>query len=104
MSSPDQTHGLTLGANGVQLNFTMATHVKIHNEHPDPAQQGKNWQLYFQQVTYHYDNGNPDEDGYRFIWRRPDRSLQAARGQARLPNATTIDSLIAEAKSQGWLT
>ena len=57
----------------------------------------------FQWVTYTHDNGNPDEQGYRFIWRRPDDSLQAARGQARIPSIADIHTLMAMAGRAGWL-
>jgi hypothetical protein len=44
------------------------------------------WALCFQECTWTYHNPvNDDEEGYRFIWKRPDGSLQA-RGAARLPS------------------
>lgn len=63
------------------------------------------WQLCFQFGTYEYDPGQdtsvPSEDGYRFIWRRPNGQLQGARGQARLmPNWITI--LLGKAADEGW--
>ena len=42
--------------------------------------------------------------GYRFIWYRPDGSLQAARGQARLPSIRLIKELTKRAESEGWGT
>ena len=57
-------------------------HVHVHKQVPENANSGE-WTLYFQKVTYHYDDGST-QDGFRFIWRRPDGSLQAARGQARI--------------------
>lgn len=78
----------------------MATSVQIHNEVKEPP-DSHGWELCFQKVTYHYDDGT-DDAGYRFIWRRPNGNLQAARGQARIPDATTHDRLIRSAKSQGW--
>ena len=59
--------------------------------------------LCFQHCLYHYDNGVCDE-GYRFIWRRPDdaESLQAARGQAILPSVEVITKLISLAEENGW--
>jgi hypothetical protein len=80
----------------------MAAHVEIHHEVPDPSKQGKNWELYFQKVAYHYDDGS-DEKGYRFIYRRPDGKLQAARGQARIPDRAKLRSLIGAAGARGWL-
>ena len=43
----------------------------------------------------------------RFIWRRPPndagkRTLQGARGQARLPSAWIVRKLLAEADAAGW--
>ena len=52
--------------------------VQIHKQVPEDANSGE-WTLCFQKVTYHYDDGS-SQDGFRFIWRRPDGSLQAARG------------------------
>lgn len=60
------------------------------------------WSLCFQLCEYYYDDGS-SETGYRFIWRRPDGSLQAARGQARLPNLQSIHELMALAAKAGWL-
>jgi hypothetical protein len=62
---------------------------------------GEGWKLCFQWCRYVYDNGAL-EHGYRFIWRRPDNSLQAARGQARLPSLKIVQSLISRAKADGW--
>lgn len=78
----------------------MATSVEIHDE----VRNGEvgDWQLCFQRVTYHHDDGDWTEEGYRFIWRRPNGNLQAARGQARIPDAATHDRLIHDARSQGW--
>jgi len=59
-----------------------------------------NWHLCFQWGIYLYDNGEA-ESGYRFIWRRPDGTLQAARGQARIPSATDIFELIQLATQKG---
>lgn len=60
------------------------------------------WQLYFQWCEYFYDDGS-SENGYRFIWRRPDGSLQAARGQARIPDINSINELMELARVAGWL-
>lgn len=65
---------------------------------------GDGWRICFQFGTYVYDpeNGGQDrEDGYRFIWRRPNGHLQGARGQARLtPQYITI--LLGKAAEEGW--
>jgi len=59
------------------------------------------WRLCFQWCRYIYDNGDMQE-GYRFIWRRPDNSLQAARGQARIPSIKIARRLMKEAEDAGW--
>jgi len=59
------------------------------------------WKLCFQWGIYNYDDGG-SETGYRFIWRRPDGSLQAARGQARIPSAADMFELIQKATTAGW--
>lgn len=59
------------------------------------------WRLCFQWTRYHYDDNEP-QMGYRFIWRRPDGSLQAARGQARIPSAGEMFDLISRASAKGW--
>jgi hypothetical protein len=59
------------------------------------------WRLCFQRARYVYDDGDFHE-GYRFIWRRPDNSLQAARGQARIPSLKIAYDLMHEATKAGW--
>lgn len=61
------------------------------------------WSLCFQWCRYKYNDGSPNELGYRFIWRRPDGSLQAARGQARIPSFADMNELIEKAAKAGWL-
>jgi hypothetical protein len=80
----------------------VATHVIVLNEvaHPDHATD--DWHLYLQWVRYQYDTGQEPENGYRFIWRRPDGSLQAARGQARIPSLDDAELLIRLAREAGW--
>lgn len=78
--------------------------VQIHDEVQDGLVN--TWRLCFQRVTYHYkheDGSIDEEDGYRFIWRRPDNKLQGARGQARIQDADTLNRLLTSAKSNGWL-
>lgn len=58
------------------------------------------WQLWFQWCRYELDDGT--QYGYRFIWRRPDGGLQAARGQARLPSIETAKALMNKARAEGW--
>jgi 3-hydroxyisobutyrate dehydrogenase-like beta-hydroxyacid dehydrogenase len=62
---------------------------------------GTEWVLCLQWARYLYDDGHM-EHGYRFIWRREDGSLQAARGQARIPSLRQAQELIKKAKAAGW--
>jgi hypothetical protein len=59
------------------------------------------WNLCFQWGRYVYDDGS-SQTGYRFIWRKPDGNLQAARGQARIPCAADMFRLIQMANEAGW--
>ena len=59
------------------------------------------WRLCFQFCRFKFDDGSY-QDGYRFIWRRPDNSLQAARGQARIPSIARLLCLVALAIQNGW--
>jgi hypothetical protein len=53
------------------------------------------WILCFQEGTWEYTDPNREnEQGYRFIWKRPDGSLQA-RGAARLPSIKDMIELMA---------
>lgn len=73
--------------------------VRIHNEVIDG--NSNDWHLCFQYCTYNYDDGS-QEEGYRFIWRMPDGKLQPARGQARIPDAASLNRLVAAATAAGW--
>ena len=74
----------------------------IYNEVPKPTKEKEEvWKLYFQQGKYIYDNGE-SEEGYRFIWRSPDGTLQAARGQARIPSKKELLELLDLASEEGW--
>ncbi len=61
----------------------------------------ENWTLYFQYCIYKYADGS-DQRGYRFIWERPDGTLQAARGQARIPSLAVMLELASKALEEGW--
>lgn len=63
--------------------------------------QTNGWALCLQWARYEYDD-NTEEMGYRFIWRKPDGTLQAARGQARIPSITNILELIKMAIHEGF--
>ena len=65
------------------------------------AQGEHGWRLEFQWCRYLLDDGGM-QYGYRFIWIRPDGSLQAARGQARIPKISDALLLIQQAKDAGW--
>lgn len=73
--------------------------VEVHKEVPKKLNEGV-WNLCFQKVTYYYNNGDK-QDGYRFIWRRPDGKLQAARGQARIESYEQMMGFIDLAKKDG---
>ena len=62
---------------------------------------GPEWKLCLQWCRYFHDGGDLEE-GYRFMWRRPDGSLQAARGQARIPSRAVADQLWAKVDAAGW--
>jgi len=74
--------------------------VKILNEVSNGY--AGDWRLCFQWCEYRYENGT-SENGYKFIWRKPDDSLQAARGQARIPSLSDRCELMSLAAKDGWL-
>jgi len=57
--------------------------------------------LCFQYGCYKYDDGT-SEYGYRFIWRKENGHLQAARGQARIPSKKDLFELLAKASEAEW--
>jgi hypothetical protein len=64
-------------------------------------EQEDDWRLCLQWCRYIYDDGTMQE-GYRFIWRRPEGGLQAARGQARIPSLKVARKLMDKAVDEGW--
>ncbi len=60
------------------------------------------WRLCFHWCSCNYDDGRQSQLGYRFIWRRPNGNLQAARGQARIPSASDLFELMRLATDAGW--
>jgi hypothetical protein len=72
--------------------------VEIHDEVEDG--RANTWRLCFHRVTYHYEDGST-EDGYLFVWRRSDNTLQGARGRARIPDRAALNRLITAAKVPG---
>jgi hypothetical protein len=70
----------------------------------DTEAASSDWTFWFQWCRYLYDDGGM-QHGYRFIWKRPQSeggSLQAARGQARIPSVRVLNHLVAKAKALGW--
>lgn len=60
------------------------------------------WQLCFHWCRYLLDDGSI-QYGYRFVWRRKeDGSIQAARGQARIPSFAYAKELMDSAEKAGW--
>ncbi len=78
----------------------MPTRVQVIQE-TRTTETRQDWVLCLQWCQYVYDAGT-SEHGYRFIWRRPDGSLQPARGQARIPNLAIASELVANARAEGW--
>ena len=83
------------------LNNNMKSRVKIIKEVPKNIIH-KDWKLCFQWCQYIYENGT-SEFGYRFIWRDGLNRLRPQRGQARIPTFKEMDTLLDEAKIDGWL-
>lgn len=82
----------------------MTTRVTVLNstQHPDHPEAGTDgWCLLLQWARYVHGDGRL-EHGYRFIWRRPDGSLQPARGQARIPSLQDAELLMRQAREEGW--
>lgn len=79
--------------------MTVAARVQVLNE--VKKTYGSKWALCLQWCRYIYSNGELEE-GYRFIWRRDDGTLQGARGQARIPLLVYAQELMDEARRNGW--
>lgn len=80
-----------------------ATRITVFEEVQLPkGEDDQKWVLCFQWGRYDYGDGAEAQRGYRFIWRRPDGSLQAARGQARIPSLDDIRILTNMATEAGW--
>lgn len=76
--------------------------VQVINEIAyDESKVGNDWVLCLQWCRYIYDDGTM-QVGFRFIWRREDGKLQAARGQARIPSLEMATDLMNRAKELGW--
>ncbi|WP_058953150.1 hypothetical protein [Clostridium tyrobutyricum] len=82
--------------------MAISARVQVINEVCyDESAKGEKWVLCLQWCRYIYNDGSL-ETGFRFIWRRPDGTLQAARGQARIPNLKMVEELMEKAKIEGW--
>jgi hypothetical protein len=75
--------------------------------HPNHAESG--WRLYLQWGEYRFDQCEKRDpvNGYRFVWRRPSRTTAGRPNAiqsrpARIPSIKDIETLISEARSQGW--
>ena len=81
----------------------MAARFMMRDEvvHPEHIAGPNVWRLWLQWGDYVHDH-RAIENGYRFIWRRPNGSLQAARGQARIPSLADAELLIRLAREAGW--
>ena len=78
--------------------------VQVLNQTTIDDPDSDDWTLWLQWCRYLFDDGEMDY-GYRFIWRRPKSeggSLQAARGQARIPSLEVAKALMEKAKEEGW--
>lgn len=75
--------------------------ARVEIIHEVPTKRTSGWQLFFQDCVFHYDDDTQDE-GYRFIWRKPDGCLQPARGQARIPSKQELENLLIQADQEGW--
>ncbi len=75
--------------------------ARVQVIHETTLHEPGDWRLFLQWGLYVYEDGT-SENGYRFIWKRPDGSLQPARGQARLPSLDSARQLMDKAKAEGW--
>lgn len=82
--------------------MTVRANVEVLREVRDCQAEEGDWCLCFQWCNYHFSDGS-NALGYRFIWRREDGSLQAAMGQARIPDAACLFRLLLQAMQAGWL-
>jgi hypothetical protein len=77
----------------------------------DEVTQGptNDWHLCFQKAVWVFGEEDASvhspgdvEQGYRFIYRRDDGSLQAARGQALISDLDQAEALIKLGRKKGW--
>ena len=58
--------------------------------------------LCFQHCVYNYTNDREKQEGYRFIWRKPNRDQLAVKGQTRIPSVAVLLELVSMAMAEGW--
>ena len=82
--------------------MTPQCRVQVLNEVTEARPAFKDhWVLCLQWCRYLYSD-NKIQEGFRFIWRRPDGTLQAARGQARIISLKQARELMDQAINEGW--
>lgn len=82
--------------------------IVIHDEikAPNPSVTGST--ICFQKVTYHYADDATQrsfvsrQDGFRFVWKKPDGSIRPTRGYARIPSLSHLEGFLKEARRRGW--
>jgi hypothetical protein len=102
-NAPDQHHVVRVVAWAtvpMERKMAVSARVQVLNDVFYEEENG-GWQLHFQHVRFVYDDGSL-KGGYRFIWKRPDGTLQAARGQARIPSFKIAQDLMKKAAKAGW--
>ena|ERR1700730_6172510 len=67
---------------------------EVRSRHPGTRQLCLQW------CRFEHDGGT--DFGYRFIWRTENESLDAARGQTRIPTIAEAQFLIERALAAGW--
>lgn len=77
------------------------SYVTYDQEVQEPVSGG--WTFCFQRCVFRLEDGSA-EDGYRFIWRRPDGTLQDGREQVRIPSAELLYLLTDRARIEGWFS
>jgi hypothetical protein len=93
---------LTIYIGGTSIMVATSARVQVLEEIAyDEDSIGSKWVICLQWCRYIYDDGQL-EYGFRFIWRRPNGSLQAARGQARIPDLDIVEELVQRARKLGW--
>ena len=58
--------------------------------------------LCFQYCVYNYTNDREKQEGYHFIWRKPNRDQLAVKGQTRIPSVAVLLKLVSMAMAEGW--